>query len=307
MITPADMLLGGILPGLVAVGMLAIVWKLTHNAASSWRTAVVVSFLVGLWALDAQGVGIVGAISKSMRITEARDFLPLMVILAVLPDAIAATNKQGAMIGWVLRAVLCVFLPWRLLAGTKYLPKVAPPPNFDTGAWSTMEAVLWLGGAAAGLLACWSLVRAESTEQPKLRSVLAAITAFVASATIAMSGSITYGQLMGVLVATLTGCTLAARWWKLERGPDAAAGPIVIAFCGVLTLAHFFAELKLICAALLIVGFTVGAGWFFPGKRWSGYARVAVCLTAIGIAAGIAAADFAASQAEAASNPYMNL
>jgi hypothetical protein len=307
MITPADMLLGGILPGLVAVGMLAIVWKLTHNAASSWRTAVVVSFLVGLWALDAQGVGIVGAISKSMRITEARDFLPLMVILAVLPDAIAATNKQGAMIGWVLRAVLCVFLPWRLLAGTKYLPKVAPPPNFDTGAWSTMEAVLWLGGAAAGLLACWSLVRAESTEQPKLRSVLAAIATFVASATIAMSGSITYGQVMGVVVATLTGCALAAWWWKLGRGTDAAAGPIVIAFCGVLTLAHFFAELKLLYAALLIVGFTVGAGWFFPNKKWSTYARVAICLTAIGIAGGMAAADFAASQAEAASNPYMNL
>jgi hypothetical protein len=307
MITPADILLGGILPGLVAVGMLAVVWKLTHNAASSWRTAAVVSFLVGLWALDAQGVGLLGAISKSMRITEAKDFLPLMVILAVLPDAVAATNKQGAIIGWILRAALCVFLPWRLLAGTKYLPKVAPPLNFDTGAWSPMEAVLWLGGAAIVLLASWSLVRAESTEQPKQRSVLAAIVSFVASATIAMSGSITYGQLMGVLVATLTGCALAAWWWKLGRGPDAAAGPIVIAFCGVLTLAHFFAELKLLYAALLVVGFTVGAGWFFPGKQWSSYARVAVCVAAIVIAGGMAAADFAAAQAEAASNPYMNL
>jgi hypothetical protein len=307
MITPADILLGGILPGLVAVGMLAVVWKLTHNAASSWRTAAVVSFLVGLWALDAQGVGVLSAISKSMRITEARDFLPLIVILAVLPDAVAATNKQGAIIGWILRVALCVFLPWRLLSGTKYLPKVAPPPNFDTGAWSPMEAVLWLGGAAIVLLASWSLVRADSTEQPKLRSVLAAIVAFVASATIAMSGSITYGQLMGVLVATLTGCALAAWWWKLSRGPDAAAGPIVIAFCGILTLAHFFAGLKLTYAILLIVGFTVGAGWFFPGKKWSAYARIAICLAAIGIAGGMAAADFAAAQAEAASNPYMNL
>jgi hypothetical protein len=307
MITSADILLGGILPGLVAVGMLAVVWKFTHNAASSWRTAAVVSFLAGLWALDAQGVGVLGAISKSMRITEAKDFLPLMVILAVMPDAIAALNKQGAIVGWVLRAALCVFLPWRLLAGSKYLPKVAPPPNFDTGAWSSFEALLWIGGIAAAILAAWSLVRAESTEQPKLRSVLATIAAFAASATIAMSGSITYGQSMGALVATLTGCGLVAWWRKLGRGPDAAAGPIVIAFCGILTLAHFFAELKLLYVAMLIVGFTAGAGCFFPGKHWSGYARVAVCLTAIGIAAGMAAADFAAAQAEAASNPYMNL
>jgi hypothetical protein len=307
MVTLADILRGGILPGLIAVGMLAVVWKLTANAASSWRTAVVVSFLVGVWALDAQGVGVLGAISKSMRITEAKDFLPLMVILAVMPDAIAALDKRGAIAGWILRAGLCVFLPWRILAGSKYLSKVAPPANFDTGAWSTLEAVGWLGGAALVLLASWSLVRAESTEQPKLRSILAVIAAFVASATIAMSGSITYGQLMGVLVASLTGCGLAAWWWKLGRGPDAAAGPIVIAFGGILVLAQFIAEMKLLYTALLIVGFTVGAGWFFPGKRWSGYARVAVCLAAIGIAAGMAAADFAASQAEAASNPYMNL
>jgi hypothetical protein len=260
-----------------------------------------------LWALDAQGVGVLGAISKSMRITEAKDFLPLMMLLAVMPDAIAATNKQGAIVGWTLRAALCVFVPWRFLAGTKYLPKVAPPPNFDTGAWSSFEALLWIGGIAAAILTTWSLVRTESTEQPKLRSVLAVIVVFVASATIAMSGSITYGQSLGVLVATLTGCGIAAWWWKLGRGPDAAAGPIVISFCSILTLAHFFAELKLLYAALLIIGLTVGAGWFFPGKRWSSYGRVAVCLAATGIAAGMAAADFAAAQAEAASNPYMNL
>ena len=75
-----------------------------------------------------------------------------------------------------------------------------------------------------------------------------------------MSGSITYGQLMGVLVATLTGCALAAWLLKLGRGPDAAAGPIVIAFGGVLVLAHFFAELKLLYAVLLLVGFAVGSG-----------------------------------------------
>jgi hypothetical protein len=307
MVTAADILLGGILPGILAVVTLAVVWKLTQNAASSWRTAAVVSFLAGLWALDAQGVGVVAAIAKSVRITEAKDFLPLMVILTVVPDAIATLGKRGAVLGWLLRIALCVFVPWRLLAGSVYLPKEVPPANFDTPAWSMPEAVAWLGGLAAVFLAMWSIVRAESTEAPKFRSVLAALVAFAASATVALSGSFTYGQLLGVLTATLTGCALVAWLLKLGRGPDAAAGPLVIAFGSVLLLSHFFAELKLLYALLLLVGFAVGAGWFFPGKKWSTAARCAVCLLAVGVAVGMAGMDFAAAQAEAASNPYSNL
>jgi hypothetical protein len=303
MVTTADILLGGILPGIVAVAALAGVWKLTHNAASSWRTAAVLSFLTGMWALDAQGVGVVNAIAKSMRITEARDFLPLMVILAVIPDAVAASGKQGAILGWIMRAGLCVFVPWRLFWGTKYLPKVPPPPNFDTGAWGPLDAVLWIGSVTAVLLGVWAVVRAENTEAPRLRSVLAALVAFAASTTVALSGSLTYGQLLGVLVATLTGCALAAWLMKAGRGPDAAAGPIVIALGGVLVLAHFFAELKLLYAVLLLVGLTVSAGWFFPGKKWSMPVRCVVCLVAIGIAVGMAGMEFLPSDA---TSPYSN-
>jgi hypothetical protein len=230
-----------------------------------------------------------------------------MVILAVVPDAVATRSNRDAKFAWLLRVALCAFLPWRLLWGTKYLPKVAPPPGFDTGAWSITEAILGIGGIALAMLATWALVRGESTELPRLRSVLAVLATFAASVTVAHSGSITYGQLMGVLVATLTGCALAAWIFKLARGPDAAAGPIVIAFSSVLVLAHFFAELKLLYALLLLVGFAVGAGWFFPGKKWSTLVRCAVCLLAIGTAVVMAGLDFAAAQAEAANNPYMSL
>ncbi len=307
MVTSADILLGGILPGILAVVTLALVWKFTHNAASSWRTAAVVSFLAGMWALDAQGVGIASAIAKAVSITQARDFLPLMMILAVVPDAVASLGKRGSQLAWALRVALCAFVPWRLLSGTKYLPKFAPPPEFNTGAWSTSEAILWIGGVSVAMLVAWALVRGESTEWPRLRSVLAVLAAFAASMTVALSSSITYGQLMGVLVATLTGCALATWIFNLARGPDAAAGPIVIAFSSVLVLAHFFAELKLLYAMLLVVGFAVGAGWFFPGKKWSTPLRCVVCLAAIGGAVGMAGMDFAAAQAEAASNPYSNM
>jgi hypothetical protein len=301
MIRLSDILLGGILPGILAVAALALVWKLTKNAASSWRTAAVLSFVAGLWALDAQGVGLSTAISKSLRITEARDFLPLMVILATVPDAVATSGKNGSIAGWVLRFALCGFLPWRMLAGTKYLPKNGPP------LWSMGEMIAWLGGAALAIFATWLLVRAESTEKPKLRSALAAIVTLCGAITIAISGSITYAQLMGVLTATLTGCALGAWLLKVGRGPDAAAGPLVIAFGGILVLAHFIAEVKLLYVVLLLVGFAVGAGWFFPRKKWSTPARCMVCLLAISVAVVMAGLDFAAAQAEAANNPYLSL
>lgn len=297
MVTSADILLGGILPGVIAVATLAGVWKFTKNAASSWRTAVVVSFLVGLWALDSQGVGAIGAVAKSMRITEARDFLPLMVILAIVPDAVAAVGRRGPGIAWVLRVGLCVFVPWRLLAGSRYLPKIAPPPDFDTGAWTLFEAGAWIGFLAAVLLVVWSFVRAASTEVPKLRSSLAVLAALATSTTIALSGSLTYGQLMGVLVATLAGCALLSWYLKLDRGPDAAAGPLVIAFGGVLILAYFFSSLNSLQAALLLVAFAVGAGWFFPQKKWSTPARCAVCLISAAVAVALAGMAFAKTQA----------
>ncbi|TWU30238.1 hypothetical protein [Bythopirellula polymerisocia] len=301
MITLYDLLLGGVLPGVMAMLTLSGVWKLTHNGASSWRTAVVVGFLVGMWALDAQAIGVLSAIAKSLRIQEAKDFLALVVILGVFPDAIAVYGKQGRVTAWLLRVALCVFLPWRLLTGSVYLPNATAVPNpFDTGAWSTFKAICWLGGIAAMLTSLWGLFLAARDHAPRVRSILTAMVALAAAITLALSGSITYGQLMGVLVATLTGCAIASIYWKLERGPDAAAGPILMAFGGVLILAHFFAELKMLYALPLVLAFTLAGGWFFPGKRWSNPLRCAVCLILIAVVVILAGIDFA----EAQNNPY---
>jgi hypothetical protein len=136
---------------------------------------------------------------------------------------------------------------------------------------------------------------------------LAVLVTVAASTTVALSGSITLGQLMGVLVAVLAGCARAASWMMIGRGPVAAACPLVIAFGGVLVLAHFLVELKLLYAVLLLLGLAVGAGWFFPGKKWTNPVRCVVCLVAISVAVGLAGMDFAAAQAEAASNPYLNM
>ncbi|QEG37856.1 hypothetical protein [Bythopirellula goksoeyrii] len=297
MITLSDFLLGGLLPGVLALATLSGVWKFTHNAASSWRTAVVLSFLLGMWALDARGIGVLSAISKSLRIQESKDFLTLLVILGVFPDAVAVYGKQARIIAWILRIALCVFLPWRLLAGSVYLPKPTAVPNpFNTAAWSTVEALWWLGGIAAVLVSIWGLFIAARDHAPRLRATLTALVAFAAAVTLALSGSLTYGQLMGILTATLTGCAIASSFWNLERGPDAAAGPILMAFGGALVLAHFFAELKLMYAGLLLIAFAVAGGWFFAGKKWSTPLRCAVCAILAGLVVALSGMDFIAAQ-----------
>ncbi|MGI9429894.1 MAG: hypothetical protein ACR2NM_14625, partial [Bythopirellula sp.] len=79
-----DVIYGGIVPGIVAATSLAVVWRATGKAASAWRTALVVGIVAGHWALVAQNTSLVTALTKSFRPTEARDWLPLFALLAIV-------------------------------------------------------------------------------------------------------------------------------------------------------------------------------------------------------------------------------
>jgi len=296
------------LPALLAVTALGLVWRRTRRAASSWRTALVMGFIVGLWGIDSQGAGWAGAISKGIRITEAKDFLPLVAILAILPDAVAAINRQAAIVAWGLRALFCVALPWRLLYGSSYLPRETIAGFTPANAWSTTEAVFWLGGIGTVLIAAWAATReVDPAERPRLRSLLATLVALASAATIAFTGSQSYGQLMGALAVALAGCAIGSLLWKLDRGPDAAAGPLVISFGSLLILAMFFSNLLLVQAGLLLVAMVAGAGWFFPNLKASLPMRCAVCAIASGTVVLWTAYAFFSAIAESQSNPYMNM
>jgi len=309
MITPADFLLGGILPVFVAATVCALVWKFAENAASSWRTGLVVGIVVGIWALESRSVGISTAIAKSIRITEAKDFLPLVVILSMVPDAIGAINRTGNIAGWVLRALFSILLPWRLLYGSSYLPRdPLPDVSFDTGAWSAGEAILWIGGLSLALFGTWASLRLEAFgSHPRLRSVLAITVMLATAATIALTGSLTYGQLTGVVAAALTACATVSALGQFNRGPDAACGPVAISFGTLLVLALFFSNLSLLYALLLVAAMVVGAGRFSPRMKYHALLRSGLCLALLGLAVGLAGWEFAASQAESTSNPYYNM
>jgi len=315
MIGWAEVLWGGAVPALVAAATLTMVWQGTGKAASAWRTALVVGFVAGHWGLETRTISFAAALTKSFQPTEARDWLPLLMLLAIVPDALACIGKRGPAIGWLLRCALCVFVPWRLLHGSVYLPLSLPDLGLDAadlGGWSSGEAAAWIGGSGAMLLIGWHWSRGGDQQSGQrrdafVRSALAVVVALGGAIVTAMSGSLVYGQMFGVLTAVLAGCGLASALLSTGRGPEAAAGPVMIAFGSLLVVSHFYAGLKIPNAALLWVALSLAIGWLSLPSRWQALGRGVLCLATLGIAVTLAGLDFAATQAEAESNPYQTL
>lgn len=339
-----DLLWGGVVPGVVALATLTIAWKCTGKAASAWRTAFLLGYLSGHWTLSARDLGatallsrgelesaganwaydprnfdFVAALTKSFNATEAHDWLPLLTILAILPDALACVGRLGPALGWILRIALCVLLPWRLLYGSAYLPlSLGPEFDFDLGGWSTTEAIAWIGGLAAALLAVWHLLRignsAGERTDGNVRSWLAVLVTLGSVIVMVSAKSLILGQLLGALTATLTGCALASGWLGTKRGPDAAAGPIAIAFGTLLIAGHFYAELSLANASLLFFALTTAAGWLpLPqslSSRWQSVCRGLMCLALLALPVFLAGHELAGqapkpgSEPETGLNPY---
>jgi hypothetical protein len=313
MVAAADILWGGVLPALAAAATMVGAWRLSRSADVAWLTGLTLGFLVGYWGLDAQGVGFWTAVAKMARPLEARDWLPLAVLSAAAIEALSLWPRCPAVLSWVLRVAWCCFLPWRLLSGSVYLPQMEQDFGFDTGAWSTLVAMAWLGGASVVLALLWLAMRLMPERTlPRLRASLTSLVALGATATIALSGSLTTGQLLGVLTAVLVGCGIVAATLRLERGPEAGAGPLVAVYGGVLVIARFLLspELPLFATSALLVAMIAAVAWIDPPswlpKRGQGLIRIAVCLVALALTVIPAAREFAASQADEQNDPYLN-
>lgn len=313
MIAAADMLWGGVLPAGVAAATMWGAWKLTKSASFAWLIGVTLGFLAGYWGLDARGAGLGAAVAKLVQPHEARDWLPLAVVSAAAIEALSLWAKWPALLAWALRIAWCCFLPWRLLFGSIYLPQSELNVGFDTGAWSTLEAIAWLGGSTVLLAGCWVTMRLMPERAlPRLRASLTSLVALGATVTIALSGSLTLGLTMGVLTAVLVGCGIVAAALRLERGPEAGAGPLLAVFGGVLVIARFLLSpgLPVFDTLLLLVALVAAISWIDPPswlpQRGHVMVRIAICLAALALTIVPAAREFAASQVESESNPNLN-
>ena len=106
MIDASGIILGGVLPAVVAAAAMLGGWKLTRHAGVAWLLGLSMGYLAGHWALDAQGVGVLAAVAKSFNPHEARDWLPLAVVAAAAIEAIGLLGKRAATLAWVLRVAV---------------------------------------------------------------------------------------------------------------------------------------------------------------------------------------------------------
>jgi len=310
-------LLGGLLPLIIAAATCALGWAVSRRPVVAWSAGVVLGYTAGVAAMGARGAGLVSALARFLQPDDASGWLPLVGLVAVAPAVAGAALGRRRPLQWLLAAALCVGVPLWLLWGGKYLPsQQIRDSGFATSAWGVGEAALILGSVAAMMLATWFLwERAEPTDAPRGRSLLATLALTGAAAGVGFTGTFSFAQALGALAAALGGCFIAGLLTRVKAGPEAAAGPTVMLAGSLLLLAACYSELAPLQAVGLWASITLAGGWI-PGRgRLGDRAQLALrsvlCLVLLIVVVGPAGARFVETQRqqqeEAASNPYLNL
>jgi hypothetical protein len=311
-----DMLLGGLVPLVVAAIAFGIGWAASRRPAIAQSAGVIVGYAAGVTALEARNSGIGVALEKLIQPSVAHHWTPLLALLPIVPAIAAALLGKRRGLRWILAALICAAAPVWLLWGGKYLPsRELRESGFATSAWGGLEAVAILAAFAALMLFAWYLWEAaDSTAAPRGRSLLTIVAVTGGAAAAGLTGSFVYAQLFGVLVASLGGCFIAASILKANTGPEAAAGPTIVLAACLLLLAACYSELRPWQAAGVWASIVVAAARLprlsrLTRKRQMAVRAIACLLPLIVVVcqAGLKFAETQQQQEERASNPYLNM
>jgi hypothetical protein len=311
MLGPADILVGGVLPGAVALLLRQILLRAGSPDRVAWPVSVGIAYIVGQAALAAPlasgaagwAAGLSPAFAKFFSPGEASQWLPAAVFVAAIVAILANGGRSARYVALVLGALLSIGLPLRMLWGSVY----------TLSQWSTGEAIAWFAGLATLLFATgWLLTRKGPPALPRvgvLRDLLPGVVIIGVAIVLATSGSLSYARLAGAVAAALIGAALGGFGVPGERrlGID-AAGPLVATLGGaMLLLGYFFAEVTAANALLLLAALAATA---LPlptatAQGWSGLAaRGVLCVALTGVAAGSAGVAFSKAMAAQAADPY---
>jgi hypothetical protein len=195
MITPMDLVLGGLVPLVAAALAFTAAWFATRragaafSAAVAWSAGVIVGYAAGALGLNARGpdgvdwAAFTSAAARLVRPVESQDWLPMIALAAAVPALAAALSRRG-WVEWLLAAPLCLAAPARLLWSKYRASQQLRDAGFADNAITPMGAALVLATIAAATLVAWiHWRRAEDESLPKTRSLLA-IVALVGAATV---------------------------------------------------------------------------------------------------------------------------
>jgi hypothetical protein len=303
----SDFVLGGIVPLIVAIAASAIGWRLARRAGAAWSAGVVVGFAAGAFALEARDSGAAEAARRLVRAIDAHEWLPLVAAVGAVP-ALAAALAGRRWVEWPLAAALCVASPLWLLGGKYRASQQLREAGFADDAITPAQAALVVAGIAAATLAAWALWRRAADAAiglPRVRAGLAIATAVGAALAAAMAGGLAVGQAFGALAAAMGGCAVVGLAVGDGAGPEAARGPVLLAFSGLLaaSVAYIPSFLPWYAAALA-AALVLPVGWLPGEARRRLFARRLVrgllCLAPLSAAAGHAAKSFLASEQHSA-------
>ena len=192
--------------GAVPLAAAAAVMVVTHwmklRPRTAWAVSTGVGYVVGQLSLMSRAGGLVSAVTALAAPHEARDWLPWAVALAAGATVwVVEAAESARWVGHLLAIAVALAAPARLLGGSVYL----------TGRWSGGERMVYLALLAGGVgLLWWLLEAAQDNQQPLLRGMLLIYTAVGTAVAVTLAGSFTYGELCGVVAASLIGALLSA-------------------------------------------------------------------------------------------------
>jgi hypothetical protein len=267
-------------PLAAALAMMVVARQLGVRPRAAWAMAVGLGYVVGQAVVVGRTVGPGGALAKLARPHEARDWLPLLVLVAMgitLLGAAAPRTWQRWLVG--LGALLCVAAPARLLGNSARVVS-----EWTTG--ERLSCLILLGAAMATVWLVLSTARDDAL--PRVRAVLLVLVAAGTALVMTRSGSFSYGQLAGVVGAAVAGAAVAA-WRTMAPGVAGSAGVLTMSLGGLIVLGHFYAELSVATGALLVISL-LGAGGWLPARVTDGplwrqvLVRGALCLVPLAVA-----------------------
>ena len=134
--------------------------------------------------------------------------------------------------------------------------------------WTSSQTLLWLGGlTATGLLLLWAIERSLQIESTPpdwsfgsifpaaLRLTLLGLTA----TTLGLSETARLAQLLGAAACGVAAVELSSRLFRRESPAwqPADALPLTTVILGLLVCGHFYAELSMIAAVLIVASFAM--------------------------------------------------
>jgi len=247
----------GLVPLIASAATAFLLTRTRTPPAAAWAIAPACGFVLGTVALSSQG-GLGPAFRSLVAPREAVDWLPMMVLLAVAATAVIYyTPPEQRWRTIALAAVLCIAAPVRLLSGNEHIAHD----------WSVIEKLAYLVLLSATLGLLWLLLATAGDEtSPDVRIPLVIFVSVATAIVLAVSGAFVYGAKAEAAAAALAGTWLAfliakapAGWSAMAPCVRGAAAPITFSLVPLVVLAHFYAELPTVDAALLLVSLAATA------------------------------------------------